>query len=78
MARRPTTDVERIERLEAENERLRAAIDAAQEALRHHKPAGPSIDFDRILARLRNALDQTPAMSGNRRRRVPRKRESKK
>ena len=46
-----------IERLEAENERLRAAIKEAQEAIEKYSASGPgSIDFDAILARLRAAL----------------------
>ena len=49
--------VEQIERLEAENARLRAAIEEAQEAIEQHKIKGPgSVDFDGILARLRDAL----------------------
>ncbi len=49
--------VEQIERLEAENERLRAAIKEAQEAIETYSASGPgSIDFDAILARLRAAL----------------------
>jgi hypothetical protein len=57
MATRPTTGVERIERIEAENERLRAAIKAAEEAIEKHSTSGAgSIDFDAILARLRAAL----------------------
>jgi hypothetical protein len=48
---------ERIERLEAENERLRAAIKDAQEAIEQYGSKGPgSIDFAGILARLRAAL----------------------
>jgi hypothetical protein len=48
---------ERIERLEAENERLRAVIKDAQEAIEQCGAKGPgSIDFDGILARLRAAL----------------------
>ena len=48
---------EQIERLEAENERLRAVIKEAQEAIEQHRANGPrSIDFDGILARLRAAL----------------------
>jgi hypothetical protein len=48
-------DVERIERLAAENERLRAAIKGAQEAIQQHKSTGASMDFDGILAHLRDA-----------------------
>ena len=49
--------VEQIERLEAENARLRAAIKEAQEAIATYSASGPgSIDFDAILARLRAAL----------------------
>ena len=48
---------EQIERLEAENERLRAVIKEAQEAIEQHRANGPrSIDLDGILARLRAAL----------------------
>ena len=51
------THVEQIARLEAENERLRAAIREAQEAIEQHKSKRPgSVDFDGILARLRDAL----------------------
>jgi hypothetical protein len=51
------TLVEQIERFEAENERLRAAIKEAQEAIETYSASGPgSIDFDAILARLRAAL----------------------
>ena len=46
-----------IERLTAENERLRAVIKEAQEAIEKYSASGPgSIDFDAILARLRAAL----------------------
>lgn len=48
---------EQIERLEAENERLRAAIEEAQEAIKQLRADGPrSIDLGGILARLRAAL----------------------
>jgi sugar phosphate isomerase/epimerase len=48
---------ERIERLEAENERLRAVIKDTREAIEQRGAKGPgSIDFDGILARLRAAL----------------------
>ena len=57
MTNRPNEDVEQIERLEAENERLRAAIKEAQEAIEKYSASGPgSIDFDGILAGLRAAL----------------------
>jgi hypothetical protein len=57
MAKSPNLDVERIERLAAENERLRATIKEAQEAIEKYRASGPgSIDFDAILARLRAAL----------------------
>ena len=46
-----------IERLEAENERLRAAIKEAQEAIEKYSASGPgSVDLDGILNRLRAAL----------------------
>jgi hypothetical protein len=49
--------VEQIKRLSAENERLRAAIKGAQEPIEQHKIKRPgSVDFDGILARLRDAL----------------------
>jgi hypothetical protein len=49
--------VEQIERLAAENERLRAVIKEAQEAIEQQQIKGPgSVDFDGILARLRDAL----------------------
>jgi hypothetical protein len=60
MARRPTAGVERIERIKAENERLRAAIKAAEEAIHQHQSTGGSMDFDGVLARLRNALGKGP------------------
>ena len=54
---KPPNDVERIEGLEAENERLRAAIGDAEEAIEQQKANGHgSIEFDGTLARLRNAL----------------------
>jgi hypothetical protein len=57
MTKSPNEDVEQIERLEAENERLRAATKEAQEAIEKYSASGPgSIDFDAILARLRAAL----------------------
>ena len=57
MTKSPNEDVERIERLETENERLRAAIKEAQEAIETYSASGPgSIDFDAIVARLRAAL----------------------
>ena len=57
MTKPPNEDVEQIERLEAESERLRAAIKEAQEAIETYSASGPgSIDFDAILARLRAAL----------------------
>ena len=59
MTKPPNEDVEQIERLEAESERLRAAIKEAQEAIEKYSASGPgSIDFDGILARLRDALGQ--------------------
>lgn len=59
MTKPPNDDVEQIERLVAENKRLRAAIKEAQEAIEQQKTNGPgSIDVDGILARLRNALGQ--------------------
>jgi hypothetical protein len=39
MARRPTAGIERIERLAAENGRLRVAIKEAQEAIEKHSIA---------------------------------------
>ena len=49
--------IEHIVRLGTENERLWAAIKEAQEAIEQHKIKGPgSVDFDGILARLRDAL----------------------
>ncbi len=55
----PNENVEQIERLGAENDRLRAAIKEAQEAIETYSASGPgSIDFDAILARLRAALSQ--------------------
>jgi hypothetical protein len=54
MTKPPNDDVEQIERLVAENRRLRAAIEEAQEAIEQKKANGPgSIDFDGLLARLR-------------------------
>jgi hypothetical protein len=58
MTKPPNEDVEQIGRLEAENERLRAATREAQEAIEKRSTSGPrSIDFDAILARLRDALE---------------------
>jgi hypothetical protein len=49
--------VEQIERLGAENERLRALIKEAQEAVEHYNTNDSgSIDLDGIVARLRAAL----------------------
>ena len=54
---KPQNQDEQIEGLIAENERLRAAIEEAQEAIEKYSASGPgSIDFDAILARLRAAL----------------------
>jgi hypothetical protein len=49
--------VEQIERLAAENERLRALIKEAQEAVEHYNTNNSaSSDLDGIVARLRAAL----------------------
>jgi hypothetical protein len=57
MTKPKNQDVDQIERLAAENARLRAVIKEAQEAIEQHKIKGPgSVDFDGILARLHDAL----------------------